>query len=389
MFGYWRRLPLAARRYILYHCMITPLLFAWYIVPYLMLESGLSVAEAGMLLTLGSVASACLNFLVGKWLDRGCPNTVMAVISLIEGSSYLLYYLAFTTRSTIWLFIGVIAERIGFGLSPVYAVYEYDAYPEEIREKAYIYHNVLSLASQAMTYPQIGYTLGVIWPTWEAMLAGLLLIALLAYLSALLPLRWLPKLGSTHSLKKEEERGGRIPPDFYPVAMALVLLGLATAIAPPLVLVNLFKEVLGGVLFGISLYEAVAALTAVAFSLPLLKVKKEWGKYMVALGLGPACVSDIILVYARTLELALVSAFLASAGYAIMEPFFMDILFSRIPEDKKGTLLGGIAGVRRIITITSPAIAGLLAEALFPAAPYLVSAVAIVASTLLVLYATR
>jgi len=94
-------------------------------------------------------------------------------------------------------------------------------------------------------------------------------------------------------------------------------------------------------------------------------------------------------VCAKTLELALVSAFLASAGYAVMDPFFMDILFSRIPEDKKGTLLGGIAGVRRIIAIISPAIAGLLAEALFPAAPYLVSAVAIMASMLLVLYATR
>ncbi|RLF22507.1 MAG: hypothetical protein DRN15_08115 [Thermoprotei archaeon] len=389
MLRYWSRLPLAAKKYILYHCLITPLLFVWYIVPYLMLESGLSVAEAGVLLTVGSAASACLNFLVGKWLDRGCPNTIMAIISLVEGTSYLLYYLAFTTRSIIWLLIGVITERISFGLYPVYAVYEYEAYPEDIREKAYVYHNVLPLASQAITYPLIGYVLGVLWPTWKAMLTGLLVVALLSYFSILLPLRWLPRLSGARSLRKEEKRGGKIPPGFYPVAMALILLGLATAMAPPLILVNLFKEVLGGGLFEVSLYEAIAALTIVAFSLPLLKVRKEWGRYMVILGLGLACISDIILVCAKTLELALVSAFLASAGYAVMDPFFMDILFSRIPEDKKGTLLGGIAGVRRIIAIISPAIAGLLAEALFPAAPYLVSAVAIMASMLLVLYATR
>lgn len=389
MLDYWRALPLAAKRYILYHCIVTPLLFAWYIVPYLMLESGLSVAEAGALLTFGSAAGACLNFLVGRWLDRGCPNIIMAVISLIDGTSYLLYYLAFTTRSVAWLLAGVIVERVSFGLYPVYAVYEYEAYPEEIREKAYVYHNVLPLASQAVTYPLVGYALGVLWPTRDAMLAGLLVVALFSYLSALLPLRWLPRLSGTRPLRGKEGSGSWIPRGFYPVAMALVLLGFATAIAPPLILVNLFKEVLGGGLFGVSLYEAVAALTVVAFSLPLLKVRKEWGGYMVALGLGLACISDIVLACARTLELTLVSAFLASAGYAIMDPFFMDILFSRIPEEKKGTLLGGIAGVRRLINIVAPAIAGLLAEALFPAAPYLVSAAAIAVSALLTLYATR
>ena len=126
-----------------------------------------------------------------------------------------------------------------------------------------------------------------------------------------------------------------------------------------------------------------------AFSLPLLRVRKELGRYMVVLGLSPICASDIALVCGRTLGLALAAAFLASAGYAVMDPFLMDILFSRIPKEKKGTLLGGIAGIRRIIAIASPAIAGLLAEALFPAAPYLVSAVAIAASILLILHATK
>lgn len=67
--------------------------------------------------------------------------------------------------------------------------------------------------------------------------------------------------------------------------------------------------------------------------------------------------------------MALADAFLASAGYAVMDPFFMDILFSRIPGDKRGTLLGGIAGVRRIIAIASPAVAGFLAEKFFPRPP--------------------
>ena len=389
MIEYWRQLPLAAKRYILYHCAVTPLLFVWYIVSYLMLESGLSIAEAGVILTFGSAISACLNFLVGRWLDRGCPNTIMAAISLVEGSSYLLYYLAFTTRSAIWILAGAVVERLSFGLYPVYAVYEYEAYPEEIREKAYVYHNVLPLASQALTYPLIGYALGVLWPTWEAMVAGLLAIAILSYLSALLPLCWLPRLGSSSPLRRESREEGGIPRGFYPVALALILMGLAYALAPPLILVNLFREALGGGLFEISLYEAVSALTVVALSLPLLRVRKEHGRYMVALGLSLTCLSNIALVLARALWIALLAAFLASAGYAVMDPFLMNILFSNIPEEKKGTLLGGIAGVRRIINIASPAIAGLMAEALFPAAPYLASALLMLACIPLILLAAR
>ncbi len=389
MLGYWRELPLAARRYIFYHCMVTPLLFVWYIVPYLMLESGLSVAEAGVIFTIGSAASACLNFFVGRWLDRGCPNTIMAVISLMDGASYLLYYLAFTTKSVLWILTGVVVEKISFGLYPVYAVYEYEAYPEEIREKAYVYHNVLPFASQALTYPLIGYVLGVLSPTRETMLAGLLAVAFLSFVYALLPLYWLPKVAGTRRVEREEATGGSIPREFYPVALALILIGFSASLAPPLILVNLFREVLGGGLFEVSLYEAVAAVTMIAFSLPLLRVRKELGRYMVALGLSLICASDIALVCGRTLGLALAAAFLASAGYAVMDPFFMDILFSKIPEDKKGALLGGIAGVRKIVSIASPAVAGLLAEVLFPAAPYLVAAVVTAVSAVLVLYATR
>jgi len=99
-------------------------------------------------------------------------------------------------------------------------------------------------------------------------------IALLSYLYTLLPIRWLPRLGDEFSLKREEIRG-EIPRSFYPVALALILLGLANAIAPPLVLMNLFREVLGGGSFKVSLYEPIAATTVVVFSLPLLKVKKE------------------------------------------------------------------------------------------------------------------
>ena len=355
-----------------------------------MLETGFRVSEAGLIFTLASLVSTGLNFIVGRWLDKGTPNIIMAIISLVDGTSYLLYYLAFTVKNVACILLGAVIERLSFGLYPVYAVYEYEAYPEEFREKAYVYHNVLPLFSQAVTYPVIGYVLGVLVPTYEAMLAGLLFATIFSFITTLLPLKWLPMIKGSRPLKEEEEgEGGNIPLEFYPVALVLILLGLAYSIAPPLILVNLFKQVLGGGLFEISLYETVAAVTTVIISLPLLNVKKERGRFMVVLGLLLTGLSSLLLAFAGNIGVALVSAFLASAGYAIMDPFYMDILFSKIPEDKKGTILGGIAGIRRILTIFSPALAGFLADYLSPSTPYLMSTILTLTCIPLILYSTR
>ncbi|RLF19658.1 MAG: hypothetical protein DRZ82_04945 [Thermoprotei archaeon] len=386
---YWHKLPIAARRYILYHCIITPLLFTWYIVPYLMLEIGLNVAESGILFTVGSALSACLNFVIGRWLDRGCPNILMAIISVLDGFSYLLYYFGFMLRNVSLILAGITVERISFGLYPVYAVYEYEVYPEEIREKAYVYHNVLPFLSQAITYPVIGYVLGVLLPDIRTLINFLLLTAFISFLYALIPIYWLPKAGRSVSFSKRERTICKIPTGLYLIVLVLILIGLSTMLAPPLILVNLFKEVMGGGLFELSIYDAISAMTIIVFSLPLLKVRKERGFLMVILGLFLLCSSNITLAFTKAISFALLASFLASAGYAIMDPFLMDILFSHIPRDRKGTVLGSIAGIRRLLGIISPAIAGILAEKFFPGAPYIISSFLVLISIVIIVLVAK
>lgn len=313
----------------------------------------------------------------------------MAVISLVEGTSYLLYYIGFMVKNVLWILVGAIVERISYSFYPAYVVYEYEVYPKRIREKAYVYHNVLPLASQAITYPVIGYLLGIVSPCWDTLLISLLIIAIASYLSSLLPLYWLPRVGEVSFRKENGRTSQHVPPSLYPIALALILVSFSTLIAPPLILVNLFIKVMGGGLFAISIYETICGVTVIIFSLPLLKIRKEKGRLMVVLGLSLACISNLILAFTKTLEFAFLAAFLASAGFAIMDPFFMDILFSKIPEDKKGTILGSIAGIRKLIGIITPALAGLLAQIFFPGAPYFVSSVFIMMGIVLVLYATK
>ena len=379
-------MPTVARRYILYHCIITPLLFVWYIVPYLMLITGISVFEAGLIFTLSSLISSCMNFIVGKWLDKGNPNLLMCIISIIEGSAYLLYFVGFKIKNILWIISASTLEKLSYGFYPAYVIYEYEAYPEHIREKVYVYHNVLPLISQAITYPVIGYIIGILSPTYQTLLNSLLIIAFLSYISALLPLYWLPRVRSTRIVENRASYKGFVPKGFYPIALTLLLVGFSYQITPSIVLVNLFIKVLGGGLFAISVYEAISGITTVLFSIPLLKVKKEKGKLMVILGLLFMCISNLMLALGRRIEFAFLSSFLFSAGYAIMDPFFMDILFSKIPSDKKGTILGGLAGIRRIMGIITPTLSGYLAQYIAPNSPYLTSAFALFISILLILF---
>jgi len=81
-----------------------------------------------------------------------------------------------------------------------------------------------------------------------------------------------------------------------------------------------------------------------------------------ALGMGLIALADLMLGFSYRVETALLAAIVASTGYAFMNPFFMDVLFSTIPEEYRGTLLGSLESARRLIGIVMPAIAGLLAE---------------------------
>lgn len=127
---YWRKLPKLARRYIVYMTATTPVLFVWILVPYLMLTTGLDVAEAGLVLSIASALAALTNLVVGRVLDKAEPVVFMALIGVIEGVAYIIYMYGFLLGVIALIVAGAVIERIARGFYTVYAVYEYDAYPE-------------------------------------------------------------------------------------------------------------------------------------------------------------------------------------------------------------------------------------------------------------------
>ena len=369
----WSKLPKAARKYILYHCYVTPLLFWWYVIPYIMLNKGLSVEETGLLYTLGMITSSIVNFLIGKWLDKGSPNLLMAIIAVFDVISYTIYFLAFSYGIKILILAAIAVEYIGRGFYPAYPVYEYEIYPEDAREKAFIYHYALPFLSQAVSYPIIGFILVKYFDTVDKLVYTVAFIALTSIIFILLPLYWLQKVEVTRIEKEEKEKAKiRFSGKLLLLALILIMLSVAYSLAPTFVLVNLFIENFGGGLFEIGVYESIVGFTMALFALPLLKVDKKHGKKLTIAGLLLIALAFIILGASKDFLLAFISAFLSSVGEAIMTPFYMDALFSQIPKELKGSIIGGIAGIRRVINLTTPFIAGILAG-ISPSLPYLIS----------------
>ncbi|UNQ72893.1 MFS transporter [Infirmifilum sp. NZ] len=358
---WWSRLPVAAKRYIVFQALTVPVLFAWILVPYLMLATGLSVAEAGIVLTAASAIATVVNAIVGRVLDRAEPVVFIAVISLVEGVAYFIYMYGFLANILLLIVVAAVVERLARGFYPVFKVYEYDVYPQEFREKAFALHNLIPYLAQLATYPLIGYVLAVLSDSLYAQITSLGMFALASTALGFLALAWLPRIG-VRRIKVSQLLLRRIPEAFIKMSLAIMVFGVAFELCQPLVVANLFVEIAGNPLLGLAYYEAFAALPAVIVLPLILRDNRRYGVLLLVSGMGLIALADLLLGFSYKVEIALLAAMAASAGYALVDPFFTDVLFSTIPKEYRGSLLGSLAAVRGLIGIAMPAIAGFIAE---------------------------
>lgn len=375
---WWNRLPVAAKRYIVFQALSTPVLFVWILIPYLMLVTGLSVAEAGIVLTIASAIAAVVNAITGRILDRAEPVLFIALISFIEGVAYLIYMYGFLASILLLIVVAAIIERLARGFYPVFAVYEYDVYPEDIREKAFALHNLVPYIAQLVTYPIIGYILAVLLGSIHVQTVSLSIFALVSIALGILALIWLPRIGARR-IEFSQPLLRSISRNFLEIALAVIILGMGSEFCQPLIIANLFINIAGNPLLGLALYETFAALPIMIASPLILRIDRKRGVQMLALGMGFMAASDLLLGFSYRVEMALLAAIVASMGYALMDPFFMDVLFSTIPKEHRGTLLGSLASIRRFIGIAMPAIAGFIAE-INTRLPFIIAAIMVATS---------
>ncbi len=381
---YWNKLPVAAKRYILLQALSTPVLFVWILVPYLMLVTGLSVGEAGIVLTIASAVAAIINAIVGRILDRAEPVLFISLIFLIEGISYLAYMYGFLVSMVLLVVIAAVVERLARGFYPVFTVYEYDVYPDEIREKAFALHNLVPYVAQLVSYPIIGFILAVLLNNTVTQIFSLIIFATASVALGVLTLLWLPRIGTKRIEFSQPLLISRLPRAFIKMALAIIVFGIAFELCQPIIVANLFIKMARNPLLGLALYETFAALPVVVVSPLILRTSRRHGMRMLALGMSLIALADLLLGFSYRVEIALLAAIVASAGYASMDPFFMDVLFASIPKEYRGTLLGFLASSRRLIGIAMPAIAGFIAE-INAHLPFIIAAIAVISSMSLTL----
>jgi len=370
----WRDLPTEARRYILFQTFFSPLVFTWYLIPYLMLIQGIEVIEVGLIFTLSSLASAFVNVLVGRLLESFTLNYLIFANCFIYSIALIVYCIGFLYQNVWFILLASIVDDISDIFSPSYLMYEYLAYPEKSRERIYLYHNIVPHISVILTYPLIGYILSI--STHELMVYSLIFFALATLMLSLISLKWLPKVKSSQP-RNENFRVvtcKTAKSNILFILTLVILTNLALSLTPIFIITNLFYEIFGGGLFELGIYSAIYSMFSILVLSFILRIKRYSAELFIKLGLLILTLSNVLIYLSRDLSHLFLASILLSIGLNVFQPTYKSILFSRIPTKHRGILLGLISGLDDLIDIASPIIAGLIAS-FNPRAPFIVVAI--------------
>jgi len=102
----WSEIPSDARRYIIYHVIVSPLLITWYMLPMYMFMTGYTVLDIGIMFTVVHVVSIPITYLIGRLFDRIPIRHGLVLIDALEGTSSILFGLAYGPIAPLMLFMG-------------------------------------------------------------------------------------------------------------------------------------------------------------------------------------------------------------------------------------------------------------------------------------------
>ena len=388
----WSELPRPARRYILYHAMVAPLLFAWYMVPYDLLEEGYTVLELGALFTAIDVLSVPAKLLVGRHFTFHDVKKGLLLIDALESASLLLLYFAAGGAAPLLVGAALLMSEVAGALYPLYQAYERAVYPEDRMKEALVWHMALPEVATAISYPLLGYVFGALCPSLDCIRKGFLAFAVADAMLALYVLRFFQPV----ILKEEGEES--ILEDLKALAEVLrgrlrlylavnVLYLLAWRLLPTFVIVNYVVEEYGGSLFHVALLEASMSLAAVASMLAVSRVPERRGfEAMMASTVGVAAAT--LAFYAKPpFEALLLLAFAARAFDSAWLVFNRSWLFRTISREEAALVSAGVSALSSTALLATPLVSGALAS-LSPSLPYLAGFV-LMASTVPLLAKAR
>lgn len=366
----WSEIPIGARRYILYHTIISPLLITWYMLPAYMLMTGYSILEIGLIFTIINVLSVPLTYIIGKLFDRVAIRHDLILIDVLDGVENVLYGLSYSFPGPLMISLGLLIGEISRIFYPLYQAAEKLLYPKDKLEEVYAWHMRLPLLSQAIGFIVLGYIFGVLFPKPVYYALGFIAIGASSVLTITYLAKYLPKLDA-------KERVGdvftfKFDKEFKAILAIEALEILALCLAPEIVLINYMMVVLKMSFFQVMLVVALSTLASLPATHLSERIHPKHRFKVISLYFALMILWALIMFMVPNFYAILAANIIAEFGSTLSLPFYRSWLFSKVPSDKASSILAGISSFERLIGLIAPFIAGILAS-LHPTLPYLTS----------------
>jgi len=387
----WSELPGAAKKYILYHTLWSPVGFSWILFPYLLYLEGFSPLDLGILYTATAVAGIPLRILLGKAFTTRDIRVGLAAVDAIQGASLGLMYLAQGPQAPLVAAASLLVASAADPLLPLYPAYERAVYPEDRMEEALVWHMALPEASGIASYLALGLLFaGVRDPA----VIRLAFLAAAGYEALLIvyDLRVLEPV-----VLAEQARGGGAPSlralldalrGRLALFLAVYLLYLAAwRLAPLFVFENYVIKTYGKGILGIALVQAAMSTASLASMAVINRLPRGLGlKALAAASLGVS--ASLLGFYLAPPFPVLVALSFAARGFdATWFLYGRTWFFSLISREEAAAVSAGVSAARETLFLAMPLIAGTLAEQ-GARTPYLAASI-LAAATVPLIYAAQ
>lgn len=383
----WSEIPPAARKYIIYHTIISPFLITWYMLPLYLFMIGYDVLDVGVIFTAVNVAAVPAAYAVGKVFESVPIRHGLVLIDALEGVSSVLYGLAKGAVAPAALFAGMLVEKVAGVFYPLYQAAERVLYPRDRLKEVLAWHMRLPEASQLVGFLVLGYVFGYILTTPEEYRLGFLAIGAVSFGTAIYLFKALPRLDRRERVEAEAPVF-RVDKEFRLILLVEALVTAAWFMAPEFVLLNYVVNALGLTLFEAMVVEAAISLGAIAATYVTDAISDEHMFRAMAVGYALITAWAAVMLASPPFPIVVAAYFIMKFGDTLVFPFYGKWLFSKVPKEKATTVFGALSSYKRLIRLFTPALAGLLA-AMHPTLPYLASLALFAATAALMEYLFR
>lgn len=366
----WSDIPDGARKYIVYHTIVSPLLISWYMLPAYMLMTGYSILEIGLLYTIVNILSIPLTYLIGKLFDRIAIRYGLILIDALDGVENILYGLSYSFLGPIMISLGLLMGRISRIFYPLYQVAEKLLYPKNRLEEVYAWHMRLPLVSEAIGFIVLGYIFGILFPNPFHYAIGFIIIGLSSIFTIMYLVKYVPKLDLKERIS--DIFTFKLDIEFKAILIIEALEILALSLAPEIVLINYMMISLNMGFFEVMLVIALSTLASLPATYLSEYIHPKHRFKVISSYFLMRMLWALIMFLVPNFYAILLANILAEFSNTLSLPFYRSWLFSKVPSNKAGSVLAGVSSFEKLISLIAPFVAGLLAS-IYPTLPYLTS----------------